>query len=216
VRWQVGQQALEVGWAALAQGRDGVGQVEDRACVAGIPLRERGDGRPVIHAFRCDPPPQDTRTDPPQQRPNADVDPDEAEAVVVAAEHEVGHPIDVGAVDVDDLPVEHVMRERDQARPGLDRTPLERVGQHELAGEDLDDRLPAHVCAAASRTNDRSDERGIRLLPDPNDQIIDQTNQPTAGVYASAHDARDGEQPRTGADPRVAPPSEGMQADAAR
>jgi len=108
------------------------------------------------------------------------------------------------------------VRERDQARPALDRIPLERPGEHELAGEDLDDRLPGHVCPAASRTNDRSDDRWIRLLADPNDQIVDQSDEPAAGVHACAHDARNGEQPGIALDPRVAPTSERTKADAAR
>src|SRR6476469_174860 len=105
---EVGEQLRDIGRAAPPQIGGGTRQVEDRGATVGSALRKGTDRGPVVHALGRYMSSQGGGPEPPEHRPHADVDADEPEALPVIAQDEVGDADDVGAVDVDELPVEYI------------------------------------------------------------------------------------------------------------
>ena len=90
--------------------------------------RERADRRPVDDPLRSDVPAQTPRSDTPEQRPRPDLDPDQIDAAVDRGQIDVAGTHQLRAVLVDDLAIEHVVRQGDLSGMALDGAGIGRGG----------------------------------------------------------------------------------------
>ena len=116
-----------------------------------------------------------TREEPAQQPAQADVDADDAVPALEARELDLVRAHEPGAVDVDQLPVEHVLLQQHLA-PAAARSAGGRDGRRRSVTR------PCSICSTCSagtntcRPGDARDDpadRRIVVLAEPNDQVVD-------------------------------------------
>ena len=165
---------MEIRRPELTETLRSVGQLKDGAGLPGSAYRERGHRGPVVDPVGRDPPSQARRAEPPQQRTRADVGADETEAVGKPSEQEIGDAIDIGSIDVDDLPVEHVVGERHEADGPSCGNRDQRSSRLETIGPEVDDRRDRQERRGVPDADEGAVQRGMSVAGAPlNNEVVE-------------------------------------------
>ena len=159
---------------------------------------ERLDVGPVEHLSLGDARRNPARDDPPENAARPDVDPDDAPPAVEPRELDVVRAPQPRAVDVDQLPVEHVLPQQHLLRAPLERPQVEPVGrEHDLAVLDLRDRVAGDEDVARRDPREHGGDRRIAAVTEPDDQVVDAAELAAGASHElAAEDQRQVEDPR--------------------
>ena len=163
-------------WAGCSRASFGCGT---RSRTVGTWPGERLDGRPVEEAARPDRRRKRARHEPPQQPAEADVDADDAIPAFEARELDLVRADEPRAVDVDQLPVEHVLLQQHLLRAALERLQVEpRARSVDAAVLDLRDRVRGDEHLTPGDRREQAGDGRVLVLAEPDDQVVDAADRP--------------------------------------
>ena len=156
--------------------------------------RERLDARPVEEVGDADGSWRDSaRQQAPEQAARVDVDADDAPPAFDAGDLDLVRADEAGAVDVDQLPVEQVLAQKQLAFASFERLQVEAcLRERDPAVFDLPDLLCRDEHEPARDLGDGAADRGVVALVQPRDEVFDAAQPAADGVgELAARDERE-------------------------
>jgi hypothetical protein len=140
-----------------------------------------------------------SRDDPPQQPTEADVDADDPVPAVEACKLDLVRPDEPRTVDVDQLPVEHVLLQQHLVRAPFERLQVEPPCAHaDAAVLDLRDRVRGHEHLPTGEGGEEAGDGRVLVLAEPDDEVVDAAELGAGGIeQVAARDEREVEDARS-------------------
>ncbi len=157
------------------------------------------DRGPVEEFVRPDRVRKGSRDDPAQKPAKADVDADDAIPAVESRELDLVRTDEPGAVDIDQLPVEHVLLQEHLVGAPFERLQVEPSCAHaDAAVLDLRDRIGGDEHLPSGEGGEEAGDGRVLVLAQPDDEVVDAAELRACGVeQVAARDEREVEDARS-------------------